>query len=214
LSNVIVMFFSRLTERLEIDMESLISSTGLKTPQQRQEQEENDQQQLDVCSLFPSLSFQERLGGCIGCMILGYLISFGSFFRFKDLLLGKPIPFVLFSTMGNVISLCGSCFLSGLQKQISKMWHPTRRGATGLYIGSLLVTVVVMLVFEFLGKKKEEDGEGGYHRHVVPQAILLVLLLLCQYVAVAWYCLSYIPFARRLATKFFSRLVSQLDEIG
>lgn len=194
-------------------MESLISSTGLKTAQQRREQEENDQQ-LDVCSLFPSLSFQERLGGCIGCMILGYLISFGSFFRFKDLLIGKPIPFVLFSTMGNVISLCGSCFLSGLQKQVSKMWHPTRRGATGLYIGSLLVTIVVMLVFEFVGKGKEKDGQGGYHRNVVPQAILLVLLLFCQYVAVAWYCLSYIPFARKLATKFVSRICSQLDEIG
>lgn len=201
--------YERLTERLEVDMENLLSSTGLPTAQSRQNQEDN-QQQLDVCSLFPSLSFQERLGGCIGCMILGYLLSFGSFFRFRDLLRGSPLPFVLFSTMGNVISLSGSCFLSGAQNQMSKMWHPTRQGATGLYIGSLFTTVVVMLVFEFVGKKK---GEEGYNpQHGVAQAILLVILLLCQYVAVAWYCLSYIPFARRLATRFCSRLCTHLEE--
>merc|ERR1719491_2499616 len=99
-------------------MESLLSSTGLERNQngglQRKSQEQtNDSSQLDVCAMFPSLSFQERLGGCIGCMILGYLLSFGSFFRFRDLLHGNPLPFVLFSIMGNVISLSGSCFLSG-----------------------------------------------------------------------------------------------------
>lgn len=188
-------------------MENLLSSTGL---QRQQPQQEDNDSQLDVCSMFPSLSFQERLGGCVGCMILGYLLSFGSFFRFRDLLHGNsPVPFILFATMGNVISLCGSCFLSGPQNQVSKMWHPSRQGATGLYIGSLVVTVVVMLVFEFVGKGEENNG-----RRVIFQAILLVLLLLCQYVAVAWYCLSYIPFARRLATRLFSRICSQINDLG
>ena len=101
--------FTRLTDRLEVDMENLLSNTGLPNTLSRQNQEENDQ--LDVCSLFPSLSFQERLGGCVGCMILGYLLSFGSFFRFRDLLRGSPLPFVLFSTLGNVISLVSQLYI-------------------------------------------------------------------------------------------------------
>eukprot|EP00555_Chaetoceros_dichaeta_P002879 CAMPEP_0198249974 /NCGR_PEP_ID=MMETSP1447-20131203/1321_1 /TAXON_ID=420782 /ORGANISM="Chaetoceros dichaeta, Strain CCMP1751" /LENGTH=174 /DNA_ID=CAMNT_0043934727 /DNA_START=308 /DNA_END=829 /DNA_ORIENTATION=- len=174
-------------------MEGLLTSTGLQRSQTTPQQD-NDSQ-LDVCAMFPSLSFQERLGGCIGCMILGYALSFGSFFRFKSLLHGNsPIPFILFATMGNVISLCGSCFLSGPQTQINKMWHPSRRYATGLYVGSLVVTVVVMLLFEFVfvggnteaGDDNDDGVNDGGRRRLIFQALLLVLLLMCQYVAVAW----------------------------
>ena len=133
--------------------------------------------------------------------------SFGSFFQLRSLLLGKSaVPFVLFSTIGNIISLCGSCFLSGPQNQLSKMWHHTRRCATELYVGLLVVTVIVMLVFEFLLKEKGE--QTGRNQYALKQGILLVLLILCQYVAVAWYCLSYIPLARRLATIFLSGIYS------
>ena len=41
-------------------------------------------------SIFPSLTWQERLIGCVSCMIIGYIYSFGSFFRIKDLILGNP----------------------------------------------------------------------------------------------------------------------------
>lgn len=41
-------------------------------------------------SVFPSLTWQERLIGCVSCMIIGYIYSFGSLFRIKDLILGNP----------------------------------------------------------------------------------------------------------------------------
>ena len=102
--------FARITDRLEVDlgMESLLS---------RENNEESES-----LSLFPSLTWQERLGGCLACMVLGYILSLGSFFRMKDLLAGHPTSFVLYTTVGNIISLSGSCFLSGKRrKKVFKM---------------------------------------------------------------------------------------------
>jgi hypothetical protein len=151
--------FSRLTDRLEVDMDSLLPS---------REAESSEENEFLDC--FPPLTWQDRLGGCLACMLMGYVISLGSFFRFRDLLQGKPTSFVLYTTVGNIISLCGSFFLAGPKTQISKMLHPTRKVATLLYIGSLVTTLVVTLAFdEFRGQK-----------------IILLLLVGSQYVTVAW----------------------------
>ena len=188
-------FFSGLTDRMEVDMESLIA--------QQHEEEEESQSSLDetISSFCPALSWQERLGGCLGCMVLGYILSFGSFFRFKDLMLGDPTPFVVYSTVGNIISLSGSFFLSGPTSQLKKMFHEKRKIATILYLGALFTTLsVAFMPFsdKFRGVK----------------AMLLVLLLLCQYVAIAWYCMSYIPFARQMATRACSSFISRVEAWG
>ena len=180
---------------MEVDMESLIA--------QQHEEEEESQSSLDetISSFCPALSWQERLGGCLGCMVLGYILSFGSFFRFKDLMLGDPTPFVVYSTVGNIISLSGSFFLSGPTSQLKKMFHEKRKIATILYLGALFTTLsVAFMPFsdKFRGVK----------------AMLLVLLLLCQYVAIAWYCMSYIPFARQMATRACSSFISRVEAWG
>ena len=180
--------FSRLTDRLGLDMESLLSSSNSNSQQQ---QEENE-----LLSILPSLTWQERLGGCLACMALGYILSLGSFFRFRDLLHGNPTSFVLYTTVGNIISLSGSCFLSGPKSQLEKMFHDSRKMATILYLGSLVMTLVVAFVKEFKG-----------------QAFLLLVLVGVQYVAVFWYCLSYIPFARQMAQRLFGRFMSQLEDM-
>ncbi len=201
--------FSSLTDRLDVDMESLLPG------QRRQEQggyqgEQllsegdtqtggDDGQQEPLCSMCPSLTWQERLGGCLGCMVLGYVLSFGSFFRFKDLMMGDPAPFVVYATVGNIISLSGSFFLSGPTSQFQKMFHESRRVATILYLGSLAVTLIVALI-----------PFGSGIRGI--KAMMLVILLLCQYVAVAWYCMSYIPFARTMATRLLNRIWSRIEE--
>ena len=108
-----------------------------------------------------------------------------------------PVPFVTIATLGNVISLCGSCFLMGPTSQSKKMFHPSRRIATILYLSSLILTLVV--AFALLGWKG--------------QSLLLVVLMICQYVAIAWYCMSYVPFARQLATRLCSRLCSEVIDM-
>lgn len=125
------------------------------------------------------LTFKERVLGCATCMVAGYLLSLGSFWRLTGLLTGTPLPFVMNATLGNIIALSGSCFLSGPSAQVQKMWHSSRRTATTLYIGSLVLTLLVAILWKLPG-----------------QSFLLIMLLLCQYVSTAWYCLSYIPFAQ------------------
>ena len=106
------------------------------------------------------------------------------------------MPFVAIVTLGNIISLCGSCFLTGPTNQAKRMFHETRKIATGVYIGSLAVTFLVA----FAGK-----GVPG-------QGPILILLMLCQYVAVAWYCFSYVPFARQAVKRLISRLMRDLED--
>merc|ERR1719420_2881012 len=88
--------------------------------------QEAETPQDETCSLLPSLTWTERLIGCGTCVLSGYLLSFGAFFRIKSLLFGDPVPFVLNATVGHIIALCGSCFLSGPQSQVKKMCAETR----------------------------------------------------------------------------------------
>jgi len=177
--------FSRLTDRLDLDVESLISRQN---PQ-------DDDDMTEVCAMIPALTLQQRVGGCLGCMLLGYVLSFGSFFRMRDLIVyGDPLPFVVVATLGNIISLCGSIFLVGPFSQVKKMFHPTRKLATILYLSSLIITLLVAFLCH---------GMPG-------QALLLVTLMVCQYVSISWYCLSYIPYARQMAYRLFTRLCSEI----
>jgi hypothetical protein len=124
----------------------------------------------EFCNFLPDLSWRERLLGCATCMICGYLLSFGSFMRMKDLVGGNPVPLVINVTMGNVLALCGSFFLTGPTQQIQRMWHETRRIATVMYLGSLSLTFILLLTPHHKGK-----------------GLILFLLMIFQYVAITWY---------------------------
>ena len=154
----------------------------------------NNNNDNDDAGLCMSLTWQERLIGCGACMILGYLLSFGAFFRFKDLMMGNPIPFVVHTTVGNIIALTGSCFLRGPHRQWHAMMQDTRKVATMAYIGSLVLTLIVAFVPPFFG-----------------QALMLLILLVIQYAAIAWYCLSYIPYAREAIQAFVTRMLQRVD---
>lgn len=146
------------------------------------------------CDFLPSLSLRERLLGCATCMVCGYILSFGSFMRMKDLVVGNPVPLVVNVTIGNVIALCGTCFLTGPQSQARRMFHKTRKMASIVYLGSLVVTLFLLLL-----------------PHFVLRGLLLFLLMIGQYVAITWYCLSYIPFAREFVSNGCRRLVAASD---
>lgn len=136
----------------------------------------------------PEMTWKERILGCTTCMIAGYLLSLGSFFRIKDLLFGNPYPLVINATIGNIIALLGSCFLSGPTNQYNRMWSTKRRTATIMYLGSLVSTLLVAMI----------PLRG-------PKGLLLLLLLLSQYVSITWYCLSYIPMAQEMISGYFKR---------
>jgi hypothetical protein len=153
-------------------------------------------QEEEDSGLLPALTWQQRLIGCVTCMILGYLLSFGSFFRIRDLLLGNPLPFVLNATVGNVIALAGTCFLSGPAMQVKKMFHETRRAASIAYLTSLVLTIVV-----------------AYTPIPGLKGILLIILLIIQYISVFWYCLSYIPYAREALKGYCCRMINDATDV-
>jgi hypothetical protein len=140
----------------------------------------------------PALSYRERILGCATCMVAGYLLSMGSLWRIKDLVVHHdPLPFVMNATIGNILALAGSFFLSGPKHQMDRMWHDKRRTATTLYLSSLGLTVCVAFLPIPIGK-----------------GLLLLLLMFCQYVSIAWYCLSYIPFAHDAIRGYWNQRMS------
>lgn len=133
-----------------------------------------------MCSYLPSMTYQQRIGGCLMFMVLGFLISMGSTMRIISLIEGNPVPFATMYSTGNIISICATCFLYGPWTQAKKMFAPTRAIATLIYLGFMGLTL--FLAF--------------YGGHISYRTLLLVLCIISQFLALCWYTLSFIPFAR------------------
>jgi len=95
------------------------------------------------------------------------------------------------ATVGNIIALCGSCFLTGPHSQMKRMWSDTRRSATIAYLGSLFLTLVV-----------------AFAPIPGPKGLMLLFLMIIQYLAITWYCLSYIPYARETVMGCLQRRIN------
>jgi Got1/Sft2-like family len=154
-----------------------------------------DDDDCTCCGLMPDgLSWRERLLGCGTCLVAGYILSLGAFWRLVDLAAGDPYPFVMNATIGNMIALAGSFFLSGPKNQWRRMWHDKRRTATILYLSTLFGTFFIAII------SKRIPG---------PKAIYLIILILAQYVAIFWYILTYIPFANDMISQYIRRRLSR-----
>jgi len=169
-----------------------LSIAPARPPEEKSWQEHAEE---EVCALFPTLTWKERMIGCLSCMGVGYILSFGSFFRLKALLMGDPVPFVSIATLGNCVSLSGSCFLAGPRNQVKRMCQKTRRISAIVYLLSLCTTLGVSFAPDFKAK-----------------ALIVVFLMILQYLSIGWYCLSYVPFAREGVKKCFRRLWNELLE--
>lgn len=135
------------------------------------------------------LTYKQRLIGCGSCMVVGYLLSFGSVFRINALLHGNPIPYILTATMGNIVALAGSCFLSGPRAQMKTMFHKRRKLASCGYLGSLVLTIAFAFRTGMAGQKQ-----------------IMMVLMACQYVSIAAYCLSYVPFIDEILQVLYLKL--------
>lgn len=138
---------------------------------------------------FPTLSLRDRIIGWITCYIGGLFISLLSFGSFSQLILGHPLKFAMLYSLGNITALLSTVFLVGPQAQWERMKSPSRRIATGLYLSALTVTLV--LCFE------------------APELTLAVVAaVVCQWLSLLWYSLSFIPFGQTLARRAAYSLVS------
>lgn len=135
------------------------------------------------------LTYKQRLIGCGSCMAVGYLLSFGSVFRINALLKGNPIPFVLTATLGNIVALCGSCFLSGPRAQTKTMFRKRRRLASCGYLASLFLTIAF-----------------AFKTGMIRQKQIMIALMAFQYLSIAVYCLSYVPFLDEIIQVLYLKL--------
>ncbi|CAD5211585.1 unnamed protein product [Bursaphelenchus xylophilus] len=128
------------------------------------------------------LSWELRVYCFIGCFILSMVCSLlGSPFIFA----GKLTEFAVMVSLGSIISIGGTFFLSGPLNQLKKMFEPTRLVATLIYILMIILTLITGLLLR--------------------NGVLAVLCIIGQYLAMGWYSLSYIPYAREVLWSFFNR---------
>ncbi|KAM4693098.1 vesicle transport protein SFT2A [Discoglossus pictus] len=130
-----------------------------------------------------SLSFGTRVKWFAICFVCGILCSIlGTVFLWFPPS-GTKL-FAVFYTLGNVAALASTCFLMGPVKQLKRMFEPTRLIAT---IVVLLCLVLTLCAVFWWGKKA-----------------LAILFCILQFLAMTWYSLSYIPFARDAIIKCFT----------
>ncbi|KAK7073187.1 Vesicle transport protein SFT2B [Halocaridina rubra] len=132
-----------------------------------------------------TLSWSTRVKGFAICFGVGFLFSImGSAFLFlpKGIIL-----FAIFYTLGNIMAISSTCFLMGPTNQIKRMFAKTRIVATIVMFLALIMTLV-----------------AAFALHKKALALLMVII---QFLAMTWYSLSYIPYARDAAKKCFAKCV-------
>ncbi|RIA96931.1 Got1/Sft2-like family-domain-containing protein [Glomus cerebriforme] len=149
----------------------------------------SDQGTMDETSPFDDffkLTRTQRLYGFGICFVLGFVISLVSVFMIGISLSG----FAVLYTLGNIISLVSTGFLVGFKKQIKTMFAPVRWFASVIYLGTLVLTLVIAFTL----------GIG----------ILCIILCVIQWMALFWYCASYIPYGRAIIKKVFGSCVDSV----
>ncbi|XP_030157682.1 vesicle transport protein SFT2B [Lynx canadensis] len=130
-----------------------------------------------------SLSWGTRIKGFIACFAAGIVCSL-----LGTLLLWVPRKglylFAVFYTFGNIASIGSTVFLMGPVKQLKRMFEPTR----------LIATVMVLLCFTL-------TLCSAFWWHNKGLALIFCIL---QSLALTWYSLSFIPYARDAVKKCFA----------
>jgi hypothetical protein len=124
-------------------------------------------------SCCPSLSYKQRITGTVVCAVGAFvLIMVSTFF------IAMPIIFGILYSFGNLALVLSTSFLIGPLKQLKSMFQASRVISTLLFFIALGLTLFSAV---YLG------------------AILLtILMVIVQFLAFAWYIMSYIPFAQRM----------------
>ncbi|XP_030012226.1 vesicle transport protein SFT2A [Sphaeramia orbicularis] len=150
-------------------------------------QEENEELGLTAQVLDAStLSYSTRLKWFVICFAAGILCSIlGTALLFLP---GGIKLFAVFYTLGNIAALSSTCFLMGPLKQLKRMFEPTRLIATIV----MLLCLVLTLCAAFWWNKRG----------------LAIIFCILQFLAMTWYSISYIPFARDAVMKCFTTCLS------
>eukprot|EP01006_Ploeotia_vitrea_P042129 TRINITY_DN66606_c5_g5_i1.p1 TRINITY_DN66606_c5_g5~~TRINITY_DN66606_c5_g5_i1.p1 ORF type:complete len:183 (-),score=11.93 TRINITY_DN66606_c5_g5_i1:272-820(-) len=145
---------------------------------------------IDTDNLCPSLTWKQRAIGFGCCIAVSVCINIVSWILLTS---GEYVGFAVSYSIGNIVGIVSTLFLSGPVKQIKSMFKETRIIATCLFLGFLVATIVCAIFIPKCCK-------------VLPT----ILCAICQYVALIWYGLSYIPFARTAVKSCFKGVVTSV----
>ncbi|KAF0699767.1 Aste57867_9694 [Aphanomyces stellatus] len=138
------------------------------------------------------LSYKERLIGCLVCFFLGMMLSFGSTVRLGQLVAGRPAPFAVCYTLGNLLSIGCTTFFVGPVSQCQSMFHAKRRIAAIIYLSFIAVTLTLCF------------------SHNIPHRTgFVVVSVFIQFCALTWYTLSYIPYGQAFFIKMSKKFCCQ-----
>ena len=136
----------------------------------------------DVCT---TLSWETRIKGFAACFVIGLLLTVVAVvFVFTK----NYTAFGVVYSLGSLTSIASSMFLSGPMNQMKKMLEEKRFIATLVMLLMVALTMCAALWWK--------------------QGVLTLVFALCQFLAMAWYCLSYIPYARTAVKNCFSSCLS------
>lgn len=143
-------------------------------------------------SLCPSMTFKQRMIGFLACAGTGSLLTVLVYILF---LTGNldPVQFVVIFTLANICVLMGSCFLMGPKSQFKRMVKPTRLITTIVLVLLIIATIVCAFVWS-------------------DKTFLILVLGICQFLAMIWYNLSFIPYGRSLVKKCFKKCCNFEEE--
>jgi len=141
-------------------------------------QEDEENIMTDISDV-TTLSWSTRLKGFAICFTIGVIMSI-----LATLFLWLPNGlklFAVFYTFGNVLSLCSTFFLMGPLKQLKRMFAETRFIATIVMLVMFALTLCAVFWWN--------------------QKVLALVFCVLQFLALTWYSISYIPFARDAVKK-------------
>lgn len=129
-------------------------------------------------------SWENRIYSFVLAVVLSLVCSvLGSPFLF----VGKLTEFAVMVSIGSIISIIGTFFLSGLRNSLKKMAEPSRLIASIVYFLMIGLTLF-----------------AGLSLRSPPIAIFCII---GQYLAMFWYSITYIPYARNMVSVLISRVL-------
>ena len=132
-----------------------------------------------------TLSWSTRIKGFAICFGLGLFISIlGTIMIYT----GSTTKFAILYSLGNIVSICSTFFLMGPVAQIKRMFSSSRWLATCLMLFFLVLTIVSAVVWD--------------------SGLLVLIFCILQFLAMVWYSLSYIPYARDAIKKCVDGCIS------
>ncbi|CAK63151.1 unnamed protein product (macronuclear) [Paramecium tetraurelia] len=141
----------------------------------------SDKKDDPLDAVCPKLSYQQRLWGFLICSGIGWFLEFCAFISFFQ---GNGKEFAIIFSIGNLVAIMSTLFLSGPKDQCKKMADKSRLISTIIFFSTLIVTLVLAFATDL--------------------TFLTLLMTLVQFCAYVWYVLSFIPFGQRMLKKFFS----------